>query len=136
MYTIESERKNSMKIKITLGMLFLMIFLQLCKKETPAEPVVVLFNLHIEGLVTVDGLPANEVSIVLRDYGSGSVYSELKEVYTDEDGRYSIKYGLQGDTSRFRLYIYAFPPQGSGSSFFDVSITEELQIINFEFHTD
>jgi 5-hydroxyisourate hydrolase-like protein (transthyretin family) len=136
MYTIESEREDSMKIKITLGMLFLMIFLPLCKKETPAEPVVVPFNLHIEGSVTVNGLPANEVSIVLRDYGSGSVYSILIEVYTDEDGRYSIKYGLQGDTSRFRLYLYAFPLQGSGSSFFEVRITEELQIINFEFHTD
>ena len=136
MYTIESEREDSMKIKITLGMLFLMIFLPLCKKETPAEPVVVPFNLHIEGSVTVNGLPANEVRIVLRDYGSGSVYSILKEVYTDEDGRYSIKYGLQGDTSRFRLYLYAFPPQDSGSSFFEVRITEELQIINFEFQTD
>ena len=125
-----------MKIKITLGMLFLMIFLPLCDKETPTEPIVVPFNLHIEGLVTVNGLPKNGVRIVLRDYGSGSVYSELKEVYTDKDGRYSIKYGLQGDTSRFRLFIYAFPPQGSGSSFFDVSITEELQIINFEFHTN
>ncbi len=125
-----------MKIKLTLGMLLLMIFLPLCKKETPTEPVVVPFNLHIEGLVTVNGIPENEVRIVLRDYGSGSVYSELKEVYTGKDGRYSIKYRLQGDTSRFRLFIYAFPPQGSGSSFFDVSITEELQIINFEFHTN
>ena len=125
-----------MKIKVTLGMLFLMIFLPLCDKRTPTEPIVVPFNLHIEGLVTVNGLPKNGVRIVLRDYGSGSVYSELKEVYTDKDGRYSIKYGLQGDTSRFRLFIYAFPTQGSGSSFFDVSITEELQIINFEFHTN
>ena len=125
-----------MKIKLTLGMLLLMIFLPLCKKETPTEPVVVPLNLHIEGLVTVNGIPENEVRIVLRDYGSGSVYSELKEVYTGKDGRYSIKYRLQGDTSRFRLFIYAFPPQGSGSSFFDVSITEELQIINFEFHTN
>lgn len=125
-----------MKIKLTLGMLFLMIFLPLCKKETPTEPVVTTFNLHIEGLVTVNGLPKNEVRIVLRDYGSGSVYSELKEVFTDKDGHYSLKYGLQGDTSRFRLVIYAFPLQGSGSSFFDVSITEELQIINFEFHTN
>ena len=125
-----------MKIKITLGMLFLMLFFPLCKKEIPTEPVVAPFNLHIEGLVTVNGLPTNEVRIVLRDYGSGSVYSELKEVYTDKDGRYTMKYGLQGDTSRFRLFINAFPPQGSGSSFFDVSITEELQIINFEFQTD
>jgi hypothetical protein len=124
------------KIKIALGMLFLMLFFPLCKKETPTEPVVVPFNLHIEGLVTVNGLPTKEVRIVLRDYGSGSVYSELKEVYTDKDGHYSMKYGLQGDTSRFRLFIYAFPPQGSGSSFFDVSITEKLQIINFEFHTN
>jgi hypothetical protein len=73
---------------------------------------------------------------VLRDYGSGSVYSELIEVYTDKDGRYSIEYGLQGDTSRYRLYLYAIPPPGSGKSFFEVSIAEEIQIINFEFDTN
>lgn len=136
MYTIESKRENSMKIKLTLGMLLLMTFLQLCDKETPTEPVVAISNLLIEGLVTLDGLPKNEVRLVLRDYGSGSVFSELKEVYSDKNGRYSLKYELRGDASRFRLYIYAIPPPGSGINFFDVSITEDLQTINFEFVTD
>jgi hypothetical protein len=136
MYTNEGKSGNSMKIKLTFGMLFLMIFLQFCSEETPIEPEVAILNLHIQGLVTLDGLPISEVRIVLRDYGSGSVFSELKEEYTAEDGRYSLEYGLRGDASRFRLYLYVVPPPGSGTNFFDVSITEELQIINFEFSSD
>jgi hypothetical protein len=125
-----------MKIKITFGLLFLVAFLPFCDNSAPTEAEVVLFNLHIEGLVTLDGLPKSEARIVLRDYGSGSVYSELKEVSTREDGRYSMAYELRGDTSRYRLVLYASPPPGSGTNSFDVRITEEIQTINFEFFSD
>ena len=125
-----------MKIKITSVLLFLMIFLPSCDEENPTEPTVELFGLYIEGLVTLDGLPKNEVRIVLRDYGSGSVYSELKEVYTGADGRYSLQYSLRGETSRYRLVLYAVPPPGSGVNFYNVSITEEVQTINFAFFSN
>jgi hypothetical protein len=136
MYTIESGRGNLMRFMLVLGMLFFMIFLPSCGSETPTEPDVATLNLNVEGLVTLDGLPKSDVRLVLRDYGSGSVFSELKEVQTGEDGRYSLEYGLLGDASRFRLYLYVIPPPGSGTNFYDVSTTEELQIINFEFTTD
>ncbi|MGD9346463.1 MAG: hypothetical protein PVH84_11400 [Candidatus Aminicenantes bacterium] len=122
-----------MKIKIILCLLFLLIFITFCDEENPTEPSVELFNLHIEGLVTLDGLPKDGVRIVLRDYGSGSVYSELTEVYTDDDGRYSLQYALRGDISRYRLVLYAVPAPGSGTNFVNVSITEDVQTINFEF---
>lgn len=125
-----------MTMRIAFCILFLLIFLQFCAKENPTEAEVVLFNLHIEGLVTLDGLPKSEARIVLRDYGSGSVYSELKEVFTREDGRYSMGYELRGDTSRYRLVLYASPPPGTGANSFDVRITEEIQTINFEFFSD
>ena len=114
-------------------MLFLLNFLPFCDSGAPTEQEVALFKLHIEGLVTLDGLPKNEVRVVLKDYGSGSVYSELKEVYTGEDDRYSLEYELRGDTSRYRLVLYVAPAPGSGINSFDVRITEELQTINSEF---
>jgi len=125
-----------MKIKITSVLLFLAIFLPFCDEKNPTEPTVELFNLHIEGLVTLDGLPKDGVRIVLRDYGSGSVYSELIEVLSGADGRYSLQYSLRGDTSRYRLVLYAVPAPGSGTNFYNVSITEEVQTINFEFFSN
>ena len=125
-----------MTMRIAFGILFLLIFLQFCGKETPTEQKIALFNLHIEGLVTLDGLPKSEARIVLRDYGSGSVYSELKEVSTREDGHYSMAYELRGDTSRYRLVLYVSPPPGSGTNSFDVRITEEIQTIDFEFFSN
>lgn len=55
--------------------------------------------------------------------GAGSVYSELQEVYTGTDGRYSFRYELRGETSRFRLVLYVAQPPGSGINSVDVRIT-------------
>lgn len=137
MITIKSDGGNSMKIKIILVMLFLVIFLPLCKKETPTEPVVPIIMLHIEGVVTstYTDQPISDVKIQLF---TASMYSNDVTIYfttyTDEQGFYSVTYGYQDSCDSLKFKWFKASKDGKEMVMFNEAIrcTEELQIINFQ----
>jgi len=127
-----------MKIKITLVMLFLVIFLPLCKKETPTEPVVPIIMLHIEGVVTstYTDQPISDVKIQLF---SASMYSNDVTIYfttyTDEQGFYSVTYGYQDSCDSLKSKLFKASKDGMkmlNPGYKGIRCTEELQIINFQ----
>ena len=72
-------------------MLFFMVFLPLCKKGGPTEPVWI--NLHIEGVVTYSDTnePVANCRIELWRFGYWFFPSyDIWKTDSDEDGRYNV----------------------------------------------
>ena len=121
-----------MKTKIILSMLFLILSFPLCKKESPVELVVPVYNFHIEGLVTDYEQPKSGVRVELMRWGDGHGSSPISliKLNTDADGRYSIKYRFVGYCREFGIFLDVGDSTNNNRAF--VSCTDELQIINFE----
>jgi hypothetical protein len=134
MYTIESKVGDSMTIKIILGMLFLMTFFPLCKKEIPTEPIQPLLkNIHIEGLVTESGRPIEGITINLVNWNRLRDPPDriIKSVESRGDGRYTIKYLIDCNTHHFLEARYEW--RYWSNIYPGILYTEELQIIDIEF---
>jgi len=140
MYIIEIDGGDSMKIKIILSMLFLMILFPLCKKEGSTYPEYI-FDLQIEGVVTYSDTnePIANCSIHLwRDGGVLFPTYEIYETESDEDGRYSIRHKINsrkdcvGGTLELSVFIEGQFKWTSDHEDHYISCEEGLQIIDIE----
>jgi len=129
-----------MKIKIIFGMLFFMVFLPLCKKGGPTEPVWI--NLHIEGVVTYSDTNEPVANCRIELWRLGYTFFPSYDIWktdSDEDGRYNIRARINrredcvGGTLELSVYIEGRYRWSSNLADQNISCTDEgLQIINIE----
>jgi len=133
---MEDKGGDKMKIKIILGIFFVLVILAACKKEYTTDTI----NLHIEGVVTYSNTnkPVAHCQIELFRLG-GELFPSyhLKTTYSDEDGRYCIiciikRLDCVGGYLTLRVYIDGDYRWSSNPPDQIIPCTEELQIINIE----
>jgi hypothetical protein len=126
MYDIKSKKGVLMKITIIVGMVLIVFLLTTCETNST-------ISLNIEGVVTDDtnSSPISDARIILYE-STGFGSSFLVNVFTNQDGQYSLNYSSKKSDNMFQsLFLEANKP-GYTSEYEDVQRTEEIQIINFQ----
>ncbi|MFC2164056.1 hypothetical protein ACFLT2_03555 [Acidobacteriota bacterium] len=132
-----------MKTKIILCVLFFMVFLPVCKEESPTDPVIPV-TLQIEGVVTdsASGQPIENATVYLNeDRLSGWV--TLTSVDTDSKGYYFISYKHWKDCGSIWHFVIEVKAGGylrelkyGGLDDDGPQCTNELQTVNIQLERD
>ena len=135
------EEGDKMKAKLILGILFIMIFLPLCKyQETPIIPKLEeKITLQIKGKVTdaKNGKPIYDVNICIFDWFNCFHDGLYVDTYTDSRGFYSARFNhaMTGPhVDEVNMYVTHLSYNMLKTSGGEVGLrwTDEVQRINFE----
>lgn len=125
-YDTTNKRGGLMKITIIVGMVLIVFLLTTCETNST-------ILLNIEGVVTDDtnSSPISDVRIILYEgTGFGSLF--LVNVFTNQDGQYSLNYSSKKSDNMFQRFFLEANKPGYTSEYAEVQRTEEIQIINFQ----